>query len=288
MKALALIIGVAAQTVPLTSQAQSVESAMMVKAGEIENHLGARVGLAVYDTGRNIEWRYHADERFPLTSTFKAFACGALLHQVDAGQTALDSTVRIAQSDLIPYAPVMEKLVGQDVSLAATCSAALRLSDNVAGNKVLERIGGPEGLTGYLRSIGDATTRLDRREPELNEAAPGDPRDTTTPEAIANSLRRLVLGNALSASSRSQLTEWLVADEVGGPLLRAGLPADWRIGDRTGAGGHGSRGVVAVIWPPGRAPIIAAVYVTGSDATMDQRNQAIAELGIALTADVTK
>ncbi len=153
---------------------------------------------------------------------------------------------------------------------------------------MLERIGGPEGLTGYLRSIGDATTRLDRREPELNEAAPGDPRDTTTPEAIANSLRRLVLGNALSASSRSQLTEWLVADEVGGPLLRTGLPADWRIGDRTGAGGHGSRGVVAVIWPPGRAPIIAAVYVTGTDATMDQRNQAIAELDVALTADVTR
>lgn len=288
MKAFALVIGLAAQTVPLTSQAQSVESALMVKVGEIEKRLGARVGLAVYDTGRNIEWLHRAGERFPLTSTFKAFACGALLHQVDGGQTELDSTVRIAPSDLVPYAPVMEKLVGQDVSLAATCSAALRLSDNVAGNKVLDRIGGPKGLTGYLRSIGDATTRLDRHEPELNEATPGDPRDTTTPEAIANSLRRLVLGNALSASSRSQLTEWLVADEVGGPLLRAGLPASWRIGDRTGAGGHGSRSVVAVIWPPGRAPIVAAVYVTGTDATMDQRNQAIAELGVALTVDVTR
>lgn len=288
MKAFALIIVLAAQTVPLTSQAQSVESAMMVKVGEIERRLGARVGLAVYDTGRNIEWLHRADERFPLTSTFKALACGAMLHKVDAGQIELDSTVRITQSDLLPYAPVMEKLVGQEVSLAATCSAALRLSDNVAGNKILERIGGPEGLTGYLRSIGDAATRLDRPEPELNEAIPGDSRDTTTPQAIAHSLRRLVLGDALSPSSRSQLTEWLVSDEVGGPLLRAGLPANWRIGDRTGAGGHGSRGVVAVIWPPGRAPIIAAVYVTDTDATMDQRNQAIAELGVALTADVTK
>ncbi len=131
-------------------------------------------------------------------------------------------------------------------------------------------------------------TRLDRQEPELNEATPGDPRDTTTPAAMATSLRRLILGDDLSTSSRSQLTAWLVADEVGGPLLRAGLPKNWCIGDRTGAGGHGSRGVIAVIWPPGRAPIVAAIYVTDTGATMDQRNQAIAELGTALTEDATK
>ena len=131
-------------------------------------------------------------------------------------------------------------------------------------------------------------TRLDRREPELNEATPGDPRDTTTPAAIATSLRRLVLGDALSASSRDQLTAWLVADEVGGPLLRASLPTDWRIGDRTGAGAHGSRGIVAVLWPPGRAPIVTAIFLTGTDASMDRRNKSIAEIGAALVADVTK
>ncbi len=288
MKALALMVFLATSASPFASQAQRTESAMAIKAGEIEIRLGARVGLAIYDTGRGTSWLYHADERFTLTSTFKAFACAALLHQVDIGQAALDQTVRITRSDLVPYAPVMDKLVGQDVSLADICSAALRLSDNVAGNKVLDRIGGPDGLTSYLRSIGDTTTRLDRREPELNEAAPGDPRDTTTPAAIAGSLRRLVLGDALSTSSRQQLTAWLVADEVGGPLLRAGVPADWHIADRTGAGGHGSRGVVAVIWPPGQAPIVAAIYVSGTDATMDQRNRAIAELGAALTVDVTK
>lgn len=173
----------------------------------------------------------------------------------------------------------MEKLVGQEVSLADLCSAALRLSDNVAGNKVLESSGGPEGLTGYLRSIGDTVTRLDRQEPELNQAAPGDPRDTTTPAAIAGSLLRLVFGEALSPSSRYQLRAWLVADEVGGPLLRAGVPGDWVIGDRTGVGGHGSRGVVAVMWPPGQAPIVAAIYVTSTDATMDQRNHCLAAQG---------
>ena len=288
MKAFALIIGLTITAMPLTCRAQPVESALITKAGEIESRLGARVGLAVYDTGHDTSWLYHADERFPLTSTFKAFACAALLHRVDDGQTTLDRTVRISQSDLVPYAPVMEHLVRQDVSLQHVCAAALRLSDNVAGNKVLDSIGGPTELTDYMRSIGDTVTRLDRCEPELNEATPGDRRDTTTPAAVANSLRRLVLGDSLSAWSRQQLTAWLVADEVGGPLLRASLPTEWRIADRTGAGGHGSRGIVAVMWPPGRAPIVAAMFLTGTDATMDQRNRSIAELGAALVADVTK
>ncbi len=288
MKAFVLIASLAVAAVPYASQAQPAESAMVVKAREIESRLGARVGLAVYDMGRGTNWLYHADEHFPLTSTFKAVACSALLHQVDTGQTTLDHTVRVTQSDLLPYAPVMGKLVGQEVSLADTCSAALRLSDNVAGNKVLESIGGPKGLTEFLRSIGDPTTRLDRWEPELNEATPGDPRDTTTPSTIANTLRTLVLGNALSPASRIQLTAWLVADEVGGPLLRASLPRDWRIADRTGAGDHGSRGVIAVIWPPERAPIVAAIFITDTDATMDRRNRAIAELGEILTADAIR
>ena len=288
MKAVVLIVGLAVAAVPYASQAQPAESAMVVKAREIESRLGARVGLAVYDTGRGTSWLYHADEPFPLTSTFKAVACSALLHQVDTGQTTLDHTVRITQSDLLSYAPVMGKLVGQEVSLADTCSAALRLSDNIAGNKVLESIGGPKGLTEFLRSFGDPTTRLDRWEPTLNEATPGDPRDTTTPSTIANTLRTLVLGDALSPASRTQLTAWLVADEVGGPLLRASLPPDWRIADRTGAGDHGSRGIIAVIWPPERAPIVAAVFITDTDASMNQRNRAIAELGEILTADAVK
>ena len=288
MKASALMMSLAIAAVPLAGQAQPAKSAMVTKAGEIESRLGARVGFAVYDTGRNTSWLYHADERFPLTSTFKALACGALLRRVDAGQVALDRTVRITQADLVPYAPVMERLVGHEVSLGQTCSAALRFSDNVAGNKVLESIGGPEGLTRFLRSIGDVATRLDRREPDLNEATPGDPRDTTTPAAIAASLRTLVLEDALSKTSQERLTEWLVGDEVGGSLLRSGIPKDWRIGDRTGAGGYGSRGVIAVMWPPGRAPVVAAIYVTGTTATMDKRDAAIAELGEALVADTTR
>src|SRR5690606_1807749 len=148
-----------------------------------------------------------------------------------------------------------------------------------AANKVLEVIGGPESVTAFMRSIGDNTTRLDRWETDLNTATPGDPRDTTTPSAIALSLRELIFGEALSQSSREQLIKWLLGNEVGGPLLRAGIPQDWGIGDRTGAGGYGSRGVVAVMWPPERDPLVVAIYITQTEASMELRNEAIAAIG---------
>ncbi|ANF58755.1 class A beta-lactamase [Halotalea alkalilenta] len=288
MKFFTLLLGVTLMASTAGGMAQAADDAVLIKAREIEQRLEARVGLAIYDTGSNQSWLYKADERFPMASTFKAFACATLLHQVDAGGRDLDQTVALAEVDLVPYAPVMEKLVGQRVSLGELCAAAMRTSDNLAANKVLDSIGGPQGVTAFMRSIGDDTTRLDRWEPDLNQATPGDVRDTTSPAAIATSLRELVLGDTLSASSRARLTAWLVENEVGGPLLRSGIPQDWRIGDRTGAGGYGSRGVVAVIWPPEREPIVAAIYITGTNATMDERNAAIAELGEALAAAASR
>jgi beta-lactamase class A len=161
------------------------------------------------------------------------------------------------------------------------------MSDNTAANIVLKSLGGPEDFTAFIRSIGDEKTRLDRWETELNEATPGDPRDTTTPAAALKSLQKLVLGKALSETSRSQLERWMIGNKVGGPLLRASLPEDWKIGDRTGAGGHGSRSVVAVIWPPNRKAVVAAIYLTETEASMEERNQAIAEIGSVLVKALT-
>lgn len=128
---------------------------------------------------------------------------------------------------------------------------------------------------------------MDRRETELNEGALGDQRDTTTPAAMAVTLQKLVLGSALSAGSRAQLTQWLIDNEVGGPLLRAGIPNDWRVGDRTGAGGNGTRGVVAVLWPPHRSPLIAVIYITQTKASISERNTAIAGIGKALAETIS-
>lgn len=248
-----------------------------------EDALKARVGLVVHDTGSGQSWQYRADERFPMASTVKALICGALLNR---GPEAMNQLVRLRPDDLLSYAPTTRDLIGQDVAASQLCAITLRNSDNTAANVVLQVIGGPAGVTAFLRSVGDPVSRLDRNEPSLNEATPGDPRDTTTPQAMAQTMQALVLGNALHADARRQLTDWLIRNEVGGPLLRAGIPGDWRIADRTGSGGFGTRGIVAVMWPPRRAPIVAAIYLTETDAAMDARNAAIAAIGKAIAQAV--
>ncbi|MFH1805500.1 MAG: class A beta-lactamase [Pseudomonadota bacterium] len=277
---LVALIAVTLIAMPRTALAQDP---LMVTVQNIEKRLGARLGLAAYDeqTGRN--WQYQADDRFPLTSTFKVLACAAVLARVDQGDETLDRKIVFEEADLVTYSPVTENHTGGDgMSIAELCDATMRTSDNSAANLILDSLSGPEGLTQFLRSIGDEVTRLDRRETELNTAIPGDLRDTTTPNAMVANLRQLVLGDVLAPASRQQLEDWLVGNQVGGPLLRAGLPADWKIGDRTGAGGFGSRNIVAVIWPPHCSPAIVALYITGTEATMAERNAAIAEIGIAL------
>ena len=258
---------------------------LMDTVKRVEDRLDARVGIAIYDeqTGKN--WQYHADDRFPMTSTFKALACAGVLARVDAGEEDLDRVIMVRQSDLVTYSPVTEKRVGDPgMKLSEMCEAALSVSDNTAANAVLDSLDGPQGFTRFMRSIGDEVTRLDRRETGLNEAVPGDPRDTTTPNAIAAGLRKLVLGDVLTPASRQRLTDWLIGNKVGDALLRAGVPKDWRVADKTGGGGHGSRSIVAVMWPPHRKPVIAAIYITETDASFDARNAAIAEIGGALKA----
>lgn len=249
----------------------------------LESRLGARIGMAVIDDHTGRAWNHRAGERFALTSTFKALAAAALLARVDRGEERLDRRVVFAASDLVTYSPATEKRVGEPgMTLAEIAEAAVTLSDNTAGNLLLKAIGGPAGLTTFQRSLGDDVTRLDRWETDLNEATPGDPRDTTTPSAMVHSLRELMVGRALSPASREQLTAWMVGDRVGDALLRAGLPKDWRIADKTGAGGNGARGIVAVVWPPNRKPATVAIYIAETRATMAERNAAIAEIGAVL------
>lgn len=163
--------------------------------------------------------------------------------------------------------------------LSEICEAALTLSDNTAANLLLQQIGGPAGMTSYARSIGDETTRLDRTEPTLNEAIPGDPRDTTTPAAMVSSLKTLAFGDALSAASCAQLLGWLKSNKTGDNRLRAGLPQGWLIGDKTGSGGHGTANDIGVIWPPDRQPILVATYLTSTTASFEDRESTIAAVG---------
>ncbi|MEO1145459.1 MAG: class A beta-lactamase [Cyanobacteria bacterium J06638_22] len=262
-------------------------NALLETISQIEERLDARVGVAVYDKETGQSWEYHADDRFAMASTFKTLACATMLSRVDAGQEQLDRVIPFDERDLVTYSPVTETRVDSEgMSLFELCQATLSLSDNTAANLILEAVDGPQGVTEFLRSIGDDITQLDRWEPEVNEAIPGDERDTTTPNAMAMTIEKLVLGDVLSPESRQQLEDWLRGNEVGDALLRAGVPEDWQVADRTGAGDNGLRANVAVIWPPEREPVIATVYIAETNASFDDRNAAIAEIGTAIAEAV--
>ena len=215
-------------------------------------------------------------------STFKVLLCSAVLSRVDSGLEQLDRRIRYRQSDLIEYSPITKEHLSEGMTVAELCNATITMSDNTAANLLLSSIGGPKELTKFLRKVNDQTTRLDRWEPMLNESLPEDERDTTTPEAMSKTLFTLLTGKALTASSQQQLINWMEADKVGDPLLRSVLPKGWFIADKTGAGEQGSRGIVAVLGPDGKPSRIVIIYLTGSSATMDERNKQIAEIGASL------
>ena len=200
-----------------------------------------------------------------MCSTFKFLAAAAVLKRVDEGKEKLDRFVRYDAKDILEYAPVTKAhLKDGGMTLGALCAAAIEQSDNTAGNLLLDAIGGPAGLTNFARSLVTMMTRLDRKEPELNSAIPGDERDTTTPAAMCSDMQRLLLSDVLSESSRHLLEDWLRRNETGALMIRAGVPKDWSVGDKTGRGANGATNDIAILRPPGRAPILVAIYSIGS------------------------
>ena len=248
----------------------------------LEAKAGGRIGVAALDTGSGRRIAYRAGERLPMCSTFKVLAVSAVLHRVDTDCETLSRRIRVEGIEAVGWAPVTGKEVGREMSLDALCAAAMEFSDNGAANLILGALGGPEGVTGYARSIGDHVTRLDRREPDLNEARAGDPRDTTTPANMLADLRKVVLGPTLTPVSRQRLTDWMLACKTGDDRFRAGVPKGWRVADKTGSGGRGAANDVGVLFPPGRAPIVIAAYTVGSKADLTERNATLA--AIARTA----
>lgn len=253
------------------------------RLAEIEARCGGRLGVGVLDTQSGRTVGHRGDERFPMCSTHKALGAAAVLARVDQGDEHLDRRVHFDAEKVLPYSPGTKAHAGAEgMTLAAICEAAVVLSDNTAANLMLDAIGGPAGLTAYLRGLGDDVTRLDRTEPTLNEALPGDPRDTTSPFAMAADLSQFVLGEALTPASREQLTTWLRAGKTGDARLRAGVPQGWRVGEKTGTGDKGTANDAGVLWPPERRAVVVTAFITGSNATLDVQNAAIADVARAV------
>lgn len=245
------------------------------RLAELERRFDARLGLYALDTGSGRELAHRADERFAMCSVFKALAAAAVLHRTPPEY--LDRRVHFSEADLIDPSPIAQQHVADGMTIRELCDAAVRYSDNAAGNLLLADVGGPAGITAFARSLGDEVTRLDRTEPELNTAVPGDERDTTTPRAIAGTFRALVLGDHLDPADRTLFTEWLVGNRTGDERIRAGVPAGWRVGDKTGTGSYGTANDVAVVWPPGAAPIALAVLTSRATENATRDNALLAE-----------
>ena len=261
-------------------------AALRAEVARLEHDARGRMGVAILDTGSGARFAWRAPERFPLCSTFKAALVAAVLARIDAGGERLDRRVPVRASDIVANSPVTEARVGTAMTVEELCAATLTRSDNAAANLLLPAVGGPAGLTRVLRRWGDRVTRLDRDEPSLNSAIPGDLRDTTSPDAMLATIRLLTLGPVLRPDSRARLVGWMEATTTGTKRLRAGLPPSWRVADRTGAG-EGSDNVVALLWPaPGRAPLLVASYITGSPLELAETNAIHARLGRAIVGAV--
>jgi beta-lactamase class A len=286
---LALLAGCAAPgTAPTPSRSESSptslhpasdgDEVLRADLARLEERYDARLGVTVLDTGSGRRLAYRAAERFPFASTDKVFIAAATLQE--ATDEDLATVVRYSSADVLEYAPVTARHVAAGMTVRALLDAMLHFSDNTAANLLVDRLGGPDAVERFLRSIGDTTTSVDRLEPDLNSAVPGDRRDTTTAAAFARDLQVVLLGDALPAARRELLDRLMRTSTTGGPYIRSGVPSTWTVADKTGSGAFGTRDDIAVVRPPGRAPIVLVL--------LSIRTTADAPSQDALLADATR
>jgi beta-lactamase class A len=245
--------------------------------GAIERRTGGRLGVSAFNTGTGTRLAWRPDERFAMCSTFKFLAVSAILKR--DGEAGLRRFIRYGEKDLLGYAPVSRAHVKKGgLPLGTLCAAAIEWSDNTAANLILAQLGGPGAITQFARSLGDPVTRLDRIETDLNTAIPGDPRDTTSPRVQVDDMAKILLGPLLPGRSAATLIQWMVDCKTAEGRLRAGLPKGWRIGSKTGTGGNHTYNEIAIIWPPGRKPLLIASYLTLSKLSDDGSNKAHADV----------
>lgn len=242
---------------------------------QLEKKFDAQLGVYAIDTGTNETISYRPNERFAFASTYKALAAGVLLQQNSID--TLNEVIKFRKEDLVDYSPITEKHIDTGMTLGEIAEAAVRYSDNTAGNILFHKIGGPKGYEKALRQMGDRVTMSDRFETELNEAIPGDIRDTSTAKVMATNLKDFTVGNALPDDKRKVLTDWMKGNATGDKLIRAGVPTDWIVGDKSGAGSYGTRNDIAIVWPPNRSPIIIAILSSKDEIEATYDNQLIAE-----------
>lgn len=272
------IIGINA-LLPKNSFANGQQPQIEVALQNLEKKAQGRLGVHIVDTATGREYGYRSDERFMMLSSFKLLASALVLARADRSDESLERRIRYRKQDLVPWSPVTKAFAdGEGLTLAQLCHAAITTSDNTAANLILASYGGPEALTAFARQIGDAVTRLDRIEPELNVRVGAEPLDTTSPRAMTKTMQALLTGNVLSPPSRQLLLQWLFANTTGDKRLKAGIPTGWTIGDKTGTNKTDSNDI-GILLPPRGAPIIVTAYLAEAVVSSQLREETIAEVG---------
>lgn len=247
----------------------------------LEAAYDARVGVYALDTGSGDRVAYRADERFAYASSIKAVLAAAILREVDD----LDRVISYGADALVANSPETEANLATGMSIRDLAEAAVRVSDNAATNLLLAELGGPAAFGELLAALGDTTTEPARTEPALNEATPGDTRDTSTPRALAETLRAYALGDTLPDDRRALLINWMSGNATGDTLIRAGAPSDAVVADKSGAGGYGTRNDIAVVWPAEGDPIVIAVLSSRAEKGAERDDQLVADAAaVALDA----
>ncbi len=258
-----LTLAVAAATAPKLAMADPAPT-VEARIGALERQHGALIGVFAENLDSGTTVSHRARERFAMCSTFKTYAAARVLQMAERGELSLEQRLFVDPADILANSPITEARAGGEMTLADLCQAALQRSDNTAANLLLATLGGPQAITVFARSIGDPESRLDRWETELNSAIPGDPRDTSTPEALGGGYRNLLAGNALAPPQRTQLEDWMRANQTSS--MRAGLPDGWTSADKTGSGDYGSTNDVGIAYGPDGQRILLALMVRSQSA----------------------
>ena len=253
-------------------------SALDRQLAALEQQHQGRIGVALYQPDTGLSYGYRAEERFPFASTFKALLAAAVLQRSEFDPLWLQQVVHYRAEDLQSYAPITRQHLAHGMSREALAIASVQHSDNTAANLLLDALGGLDEFNRFVAALGDQKFRLDRHEPDLNSALPGDDRDTTTPAAMATTLSRLTLGNGLAAPQRARFNDWLKGNTTGDAAIRAGVPTGWLVGDKTGGGGYGTTNDIAVLWPKQGAPMVLALYFTQSSPDAKPQQAVLAEV----------
>jgi len=284
-----LLAGAIAAAIATTvaSPAGAVDGALK----RIRERVGGRLGVHALDSQSGKRWGIDENSRYAMASTFKLPLAAAILWQVDRKAFTLDHTLAIERKDFLPNSPAFEAKLSagrEAMTIRELCAAVITQSDNAAANVLLKGIGGPPALTAFFRTLGDDTSRLDRHEPALNTNIQTDPRDTTTPRAMVDSMLHMFTQDVLTLTSRALLIDWLIASRTGLDRVRAGLPKAWNPGDKTGTGENGAFNDLVIAYPPDRRPVFVAVYMSESTLGPKELAAAHADIGILVGKEFAK